>query len=97
MSASRPKCANANQHPAQILLNSTTKRCTSAQVKADNEAAAAAVATTALIAAEKEAATKARIAQLEDSICIADRACASQAMCPDLHKSSVSTNQVCKY
>lgn len=85
MSASRPKHANANQHPAQILLNSTTKQFPSAQVKADNEAAAAAVATTASIAAEKEAATKAQIAQLEDSICIADPARASQAMHPDLH------------
>ncbi|EDR00973.1 uncharacterized protein LACBIDRAFT_333635 [Laccaria bicolor S238N-H82] len=94
MSASRPKRANANQHPAQILLNSTTKRRTSAQVKADNEAAAAVVATTASVAATKEAVTKARIAQLEDSIRAADRASAGQAMRPDLHKSSTSTNRV---
>jgi hypothetical protein len=42
--SAHPRHSNANVHPAQVLLNSTTKRRTSAQVKADNEEAAAASA-----------------------------------------------------
>ncbi|EDR05886.1 uncharacterized protein LACBIDRAFT_329357 [Laccaria bicolor S238N-H82] len=49
---------------------------------------------TNLCSTTKEAAMKARIAQLEDSIRAADRASAGQAMRPNLHKSSMSTNCV---
>lgn len=82
--SARPRRSNANMHPAQVLLNNTTKRRTSAQVKADNEEAAAASASAAKVEVQKQAEKSARVAQLEDSARVTNVANKQHAIRPDL-------------
>ena len=89
-----PKWSNANVHPAQVLLNSTTKQCTPAQVKADNQEAAAASTSAAKVEAQWQNKKSVHVTQLEDSAQVTDVANKQQAIRPDLHM-SVSEKQVC--
>ena len=89
-----PRQSNANVHPAQALLNSTTKGCTPAQVKADNEEAAVASTSAAKVEAQSQNEKSVCVTQLKDSAWVIDVANKWQAICSDFHM-SVSEKQVC--
>jgi hypothetical protein len=89
--ASCPRRSNANNHPAQVLLNATQKRCTSAQVQADKaiQEMAAATATAAKITAHEEQVK--RVANFEDKLCTEDEQNKLHAARPDLRRAPTST------
>ena len=89
-----PRPSDANVHPAQALLNSTTKQCTPAQVKADNEEAAVVSTSAAKVEAQRQNEKSVHVTQLKDSAWVIHVANKQQAICPDLHM-SVSEKQVC--
>lgn len=71
---SRPRRANANTHPAQVLLDAKQKRRTTAEKAADDEAKATKDMEEATKAQTNRQAVVARIAELEDAMQREDKA-----------------------
>ncbi|KAG5634586.1 hypothetical protein H0H81_001454 [Sphagnurus paluster] len=65
---SRPHCSTANKNPAQIMLASQTKRCTTAEVQADKQKAADTAATKKSLSAAERQAKINSTAEIEDQI-----------------------------